>query len=422
VGLLARGETTDQPPVSSPPTGQAKAGYPYVGEITGDSVYVRCHPDQNWYPTTKLSRGDRIEVHDEQFGWLKIRPPRGSFCYVDKGLLVRDAADKGVVTGDNVYVRAGSDVPEYARKKTGVVTQLNKGAEVKILGEHPDGYYKIAPPKDAYYWISQQFVRRVGGGALAEGEGVPTRVEPATPRTETVTKKESRGPAEPSVSLEAAESATTQPGEPTRLVDVWQKRLELVDAELKAALRQRPLREADFQSLRKQFEPIAEQSDEEVPKEYAKIRLQQIDDVLERIAIRARIDDITRGMAAERRAQVTATASAPVSAAFRPDYEGKLVRSFAFENRYRIVDVQDGKTLAYLEFPPGSGFDPSQYVGRYVKVRVKQKRYDSEARRSVIEPAEIVTGDAELGSPTAPVGPPVPSATANQPAAVDSSE
>jgi SH3-like domain-containing protein len=398
-----------------------------VGEITADSVYVRCRPDQNWYPTTRLKRGDRVEVHEEQFGWLKVRPPRGSFCYIDKSLVTREGADKGVVNGDNVYVRAGSDVPDFIRKKTGVVMQLNKGAEVRVLGEHQDGYYKIVPPEGACYWISQQFVRKAGEGRIPHAESG----EPAVaPRTEAGAARKAAGRPviEPSEQPEAsAGPSASQPSEMPRLVDVWQKKLELVDAELKAALRQQPWREADFQALRKQFIPIAEQDDEVVPKEYAKVRLQQIDDVLERITIRARLDKITAGFAAERKpaAAAVTTATAPaVPVPPRPDYEGKLMRSFAFEGRYRVVDPQDGKTVVYLEFPAGSGIDPNPYVGRLVKIRMKEKRYDPEARRSIVEVAEIAPAETDLGTTTAPVGPPAPvqSRPAKPSAGVDSTE
>jgi SH3-like domain-containing protein len=426
----AKAETADKPAINEPPSSQAKSGFPYLGEITGDSVYVRSRPDQNWYPTTRLKRGDRVEVYDEQFRWLKIRPPRGSFCYVDKSLVTREGPDKGVINGDNVYVRAGSDVPEpeYARKKSAVVMQLNKGAEVRILGEHPDGYYKIVPPKGAYYWISQTFVRRVGEGGIPQAESGESRAAPRTTEGGAARKVADRPIAEPSEQPEeAAVQTSSRPSESPRLVNAWEKKYDLIDAELKAALRQQPRREADLQAIKRQFVPIAEQDEELEPKEKAKVRLRQIDYELEGIAIRSRVERIMTGLAAERRqaaaALTTGTAPAvPVPA--RPDYEGKLMRSFAFEGRYRIVDPQDGKTVVYLEFPAGSGIDPASYVGRLVKIRMKQKRYDPEARRSIVEVAEIVPAETEFGATTAPVGPPAPvqSQPANPSVGVDSTQ
>jgi len=421
-GPRAVGATAQSAPAATQPADPPGTGARYVGEVTGNNVYVRSKPDQNWYPTTKLKKGDRVEVYDEQFGWLKIRPPRGSFCYVDKSFVIRDRGDKGVVKGDNVYVRAGSELPEHARNRTCVATSLSKGAEIKIISEHPDGYYRIVPPKGAFYWISRQFVRRVGGPGTPIGEraGRPP-TEDATTLAEGAEKKAE--PAEESPGIRTAglgaAPAASQPAKPPKLLHVWQKKCDLVDAELKAALRQKPPPEDQLRTLRKRFVPIAEQNQEDVPRAYAKIRIKQIDVLLERAVFRARINRITAKLPRAEPKVAATRAALPV----RPDYEGKLVRSFAFEGRYRIVDRDDGKTLVYLEFPPECGIAPAPLVGRYVKVRAKAKRYDRDARRNIVVPAEVVAADAALGAPsTKPVGPPAPAASANEPVTVDAPE
>lgn len=420
------------------PGAEAKDDFPFVGEVTGSDVYVRCQPDQNWYPTMKLSRGDRIDVCGEQFGWYKIRPPKGSFCYITKTQVVKDTGNKGVVKGQNVYVRAGSSLPEHARTKKCIVIQLDEGAEVTILGDDPDGFYRIAPPEGAFYWVFGKYVRRAG-----KKVGTAERAEPAEPTTRASGVVE-RGPAE----------KAPEPAMPPRLIDVWQKKLDLVDAELNAALRQKPWREEDFLALRERFVPIAQQTEEDVPSAYAKIRLKHIDNILERIAIRKRVNQI--GTGPEKRAdRAAATQQAEVTPRpAQPDYEGKLVRSFAFEGRYRVVDRTTGKTLVYLEFPQGSGLNPNDFVGRFVKVRTKRKYYDKDAGQNIVEPADIVVADEPLRKltpppaeaprqePTPPVeapkrtpktsavettrpaGPPSPqpAASANRPAALDAPE
>ncbi|MBN1347173.1 MAG: hypothetical protein JXQ73_31060 [Phycisphaerae bacterium] len=425
----------------------AKVAAPYVGEVTGDSVYVRSMPDQNWYPTIKLGKGDRVEVHDEQFGWLKIRPPRGSFCYVDKSFIIRDRGDKGIISGDNVYIRAGSSLSEWARKKTCVVTKLSKGAEVKILGEQEDGYYRIAPPDGAFYWISRQFVRKVGSGSLKEkGQERAAAPEPklepeAAPKPAKADEKKpeptvvlSPPEAKPPASAPAPKPA--EPAKPAAPADFWQKKLEVVDAVFKATTSKKSYTEQELRDLHKQFVPISQQDQEDVPREYAKIRLQQIEDLVERLAIKARLNEITKTVSKvkEEATAVAATQPGPAGkpVVIKPDYEGKLVRSFAFEGRYRIVDPADGKTLVYLEFPPETGIDPNLFVGRLVKVRIKTKRYDQTARRNIIVPSEVVAAQDEMAPgpepkpapppTTSEVGPPVPAASANQPASVDTPE
>ncbi len=424
--LIVSGPSAEGAPAATKPSAEAKAGFPYVGEVTGDVVYVRSGPGQNWYPTTKLREKERVEVHDVQFGWLKILPPRGSFCYVDKSFVIREQSGTGVIKGDNVYVRAGSQLPDpkYARNKSFVVMKLSRGAEVKILSEDPDGYYRIAPPKGSFYFISRQYVRKVGAGTLPPGgerrvasltSGPSKVVEAARP------PRRKRPGSETTV---VRRSAPAAPVKQPKLLDVWQKKYDLVDTELEAALARRPWREVDFRSLRKRLAPIAEQDQEDVAAALARTRIKHIDDVLERIAILKRINGIAEDMAKTRApAPVASKPAASAKRWIKPDYVGKLVRSFAFEGRYRIVDRQDGKTLVYLEFPPDCPLDPKQFVDRYVKVRAKSKRYDKNAHRNVVEPADIVVADDELGAPTTnPAGPPAPASPAGKPAAREAPE
>ncbi len=410
------------------PAVETEAGYPYVGEVTGENVYVRSRGDQNWYPTTKLQKGDRVEVHGSQFTWLKIRPPRGSFCYIDKKLVVRDQSGVGVVSGDNVYVRAGSELEEYARNKTAVLTRLGKGAEVKILGEHPDGYYKIAPPKGAFYWISQRYVRRVGDvGDVSVRTTKPPEPLPIRPPGTGAERAKGTPPAVDIGAMKPAgvARAVTRPAKTVPKVN-WQGKLDEVEAELKVALRPKARNEKDLLALRKRLLPISAQTQDDVVQQWAKIRIGDIDRAVDALARRARILEISER--ATRLKQRAAASQAAVVAAtpVRPDYQGKLVRSYAFEGRYRIVDPKENKTLVYVEFPEGSGLDPSTFVGRYVKVRMKSKRYDKDARCFIVEPAAIVAANEALLPTTGPVGPPAPGgapeASADQPAGAEAPE
>jgi len=66
----------------------------------------------------------------------------------------------GRVTGNYVRVRAGSVKvpPAHANQ---VQMRLNKGAEVQIIGERDD-YYKIISPEGSSFWVSLDFIERVG--------------------------------------------------------------------------------------------------------------------------------------------------------------------------------------------------------------------------------------------------------------------
>ena len=66
----------------------------------------------------------------------------------------------GVVTGNTVRVRAGSIRVPPAHADV-VQTKLNDGDMVWIIGQRDD-YYKIVSPPNCYFWVSENFLERVG--------------------------------------------------------------------------------------------------------------------------------------------------------------------------------------------------------------------------------------------------------------------
>src|SRR4051794_8899708 len=62
------------------------APVPYVAVITQADAEVRSGPgaEASLYPTNRLQRGQRVEVVKElPGGWLEIKPPAGSFSWVN---------------------------------------------------------------------------------------------------------------------------------------------------------------------------------------------------------------------------------------------------------------------------------------------------------------------------------------------------
>jgi uncharacterized protein YgiM (DUF1202 family) len=138
-----------------------------IGEINGDNVEVRSAAGENYYPTMKLTKGQKVTVVGEKFGWLKIVPPDGSFCYVAKAYMDKGAGETATANRDNVNVRAGSVLNTL---KTTVVGKLDSGQPAKVLGEI-DEYYKIAPPADAFVYVKKDFVTPIK--AIAQVAGTP---------------------------------------------------------------------------------------------------------------------------------------------------------------------------------------------------------------------------------------------------------
>lgn len=190
-----------------------------IGEISGDTVYVRSGAGDNYYPTMKLEPGSKVTVVGERFDWLKVVPPEGSFCYIAKAFVdAAPGAKTGTVNRPDVNVRAGSALNSM---KTTVQAKLAQGQTVQILGEQ-DEYFKIAPPADAFVYVKKESVKPVqalpqvagNGNAAPQAPGnVPqpqepgaTGTSPAITETPTLVEGATTRPADA-----VAGGATTQP-------------------------------------------------------------------------------------------------------------------------------------------------------------------------------------------------------------------
>jgi len=144
------------------PAARAEDDFPYKAEISVDVVEVRCGPDWEYYPTSRLERGDQVEVYrHEPGGWLAIRPPKGSHSWIPARQVQRgDQPRVGKVRVDAAVAWVGSAVREVRQHKWQV--RLEKNEQIEILGEASlsvgtgfatETHYKIAPPAGEFRWI-----------------------------------------------------------------------------------------------------------------------------------------------------------------------------------------------------------------------------------------------------------------------------
>ena len=84
------------------------ADFPYAATVGSDNVIVRSGPGGRYYPTGRLSSGDRVIVHrHDPGGWFMVSPPQGSFSWIPaEGVQV--AGTTGTITASSVAVRVGS--------------------------------------------------------------------------------------------------------------------------------------------------------------------------------------------------------------------------------------------------------------------------------------------------------------------------
>ncbi|MBO53305.1 MAG: hypothetical protein CMJ69_21305 [Planctomycetaceae bacterium] len=137
------------------------ADFPYEATVGSDNVIVRSGPGGRYYPTGRLSSGDRVIVHrHDPGGWFMVSPPQGSFSWIPaEGVQV--AGTTGTITASSVAVRVGSRFDETDQDV--VSRQLSRDETVQVIGRGQDKtgkpLLKIAPPRLEYRWVS--------GGVLA---------------------------------------------------------------------------------------------------------------------------------------------------------------------------------------------------------------------------------------------------------------
>ena len=217
-------------PAGGGQAGGASGGFgapalPYLAVITGEKVNIRSGPAEAYYRVGQANKDDEVIVSREQHGWAEIYPTGVCFSYIARqfveladespqatagqevisvespgasggaaaaasvanekaGAETAPAKGKaagtglaaligkepvwGTVTADAVRVRAGSVKVPPANANT-VQVLLNKGSEVQIIGQRDD-YYKIACPPSCYFWVSLDYVKRLGPATEADVE------------------------------------------------------------------------------------------------------------------------------------------------------------------------------------------------------------------------------------------------------------
>jgi uncharacterized protein YgiM (DUF1202 family) len=386
--------------LSAPPEGQAleRQEAPQalptfaIGEVAGNDVNVRSGPSGNYYVVARMSEGQRVVIVDRQPAWVAIAPPKGTYSLVAREYIDPDSDTRGVINGDRVWIRAGSDLSEQIYAKQ---VQLNKGADVTIVGE-TETHYKIVPPKGAKLWISEEYIR------LVEETGVESR----TVVEDRVAETPKDSPATPPTSTRAKQPNHPAPAAPTtagiKSGDV-QKQIEAIERVLEAEFKKEQ-HARNIPMLIERFTPIAEQDDDTVGKHYARYRIEQLERVIQHAEALKKLEVLddqwtqSRHEFLQQRTSLRAT---------RPelkrefDVRGKFTVSAAYSNpvgpqRFRLIDPDSTglipRTVAYVQIDPQSEIDPQAFLGRYVGVRARGRHMleNTVDRMLVYEAAEIV--------------------------------
>ncbi|MDB4557698.1 SH3 domain-containing protein [bacterium] len=176
---------------------------PYSVYIAVPKAFAHCGPADEYYRTDPLRQGQELQVYAEtDDGWLGIRPPQESFCWVPAETVQKDSgALEGIIVEDRTVAWIGTHLGRARTYRWQV--QLAKGEPVTVIGrserEGPDGpqlWYRIVPPSGEYRWVhrddivtsSEELVALMRRDSAEETVKVFPRDRPATEPTTRIAK------------------------------------------------------------------------------------------------------------------------------------------------------------------------------------------------------------------------------------------
>jgi hypothetical protein len=155
---------------------------PYNARVFRDDTEVRCKPGQGpgVYVTNILQRDTPVQVLRElPDGWLEIKPPDGSFCWINtlKVKRIEHSPTNWVVDGlpdESVPVIVGSNLQRHVRLNV-EGARLKRGTQVRginpALDDRDGSWLPIEPPETEVRYIRIEAVSRVVPGQLAGTPG-----------------------------------------------------------------------------------------------------------------------------------------------------------------------------------------------------------------------------------------------------------
>ncbi|HUY90350.1 MAG TPA: SH3 domain-containing protein [Pirellulales bacterium] len=148
-----------------PAAAWAEDSYPYTGYVNVSDVYLRSGPGENYYPVSKLERGQQVEVYrHDPGGWYAIRPTQDCFSWVSAEFVEPAEGNLAVVKCERLVSRVGS---VFSDVRDVIQVRLDRDEVVEVIeakrfnsGPAAQTWYKIAPPAGEFRWVSGKFIDR----------------------------------------------------------------------------------------------------------------------------------------------------------------------------------------------------------------------------------------------------------------------
>ena len=134
------------------------------GTVTADALNVRSGPSTSYSITTKLYKGDKVEILETSNGWHKIKASNGKIGWVSGDYIkvssgsTSQTSYKATVTATSLNVRSGAGT-SYS-----VITKLSKGTVVDVLESASNGWKKIKTSNGTTGWVSGDYLTTGSAG------------------------------------------------------------------------------------------------------------------------------------------------------------------------------------------------------------------------------------------------------------------
>lgn len=198
---------------SLPEAAAQKADETYIASVTGDDVYVRSGPSDSYYPFTKVSTGNLVQVMgekilDEKSRWARVATTgpafRSAYGYIrfaktDSGKMrFSDDGKSGVTLGRVDVIAPNYELNGAAKDSWKPLVRLEADQTVQIMEisqTDKETVLKVALPEGAQGWISLSFLRKATDTEIAQfkssltGESVKTNTVKPTEVTHAPTPK-----------------------------------------------------------------------------------------------------------------------------------------------------------------------------------------------------------------------------------------
>ena len=166
------------------------------GTVTADALNVRSGPSTSYGITTKLYKGDKVEILETSNGWHKIKASNGKigwvsgdYIKVSSGSTTQPSTSttKATVTATSLNVRSGAGT-SYS-----VITKLSKGTVVDVIESASNGWKKIKTSGGTTGWASGDYLTTGSAGNSSTDNSTSQTSYKATVNTDSLNMRKGAG-------------------------------------------------------------------------------------------------------------------------------------------------------------------------------------------------------------------------------------